>query len=90
MEAIGANGAVTTRRTKQDFAHQRQRLVDEAFPEAEGIRVILDNLNLHRAAASYGAFPPAQARRILRRLEFHCTPIQGSWLDMVEEELRVS
>jgi len=81
--------AVTDRRTKQDFAHQMQWLVDEAFPKAEVIRVILDNLNIHRAAALYEAFPPAEARRILRRLEFHYTPRHGSWLNMAELELSV-
>jgi len=81
--------AVTDHRPKQDFAHQMQWLVDEAFPEAEVIRVILDNLNIHRAAALYEAFPPAEARRILRRLEFHYTPLHGSWLNMAELELSV-
>ena len=81
--------AVTDRRTKQDFAHQMQWLADEAFPDAQVIRIILDNLNIHRAAALYEAFPPAEARRILRRLEFHYTPRHGSWLNMAELELSV-
>jgi hypothetical protein len=81
--------AVTDHRTKQDFAHQMQWLVDQAFPEAQVIRVILDNLNIHRPAALYEAFPPAEARRILRRLEFHYTPRHGSWLNMAELELSV-
>ena len=81
--------AVTDHRTKQDFAHQMQWLVDQAFPEAQVIQVILDNLNIHRPAALYEAFPPAEARRILRRLEFHYTPRHGSWLNMTELELSV-
>lgn len=81
--------AATDHRTKQDFAHQMQWLVDEAYPEAHVIRVILDNLNTHRAAALYEAFAPAEARRILRRLEFHYTPKHGSWLNMAELELSV-
>jgi hypothetical protein len=81
--------AVTDHRTKQDFAHQMQWLADEAFPDAQVIRVILDNLNIHRPAALYEAFPPAEARRILRRLQFHYTPRHGSWLNMAELELSV-
>jgi hypothetical protein len=81
--------AVTDHRTKQDFAHQMQWLVDEAFPLAQLIRVVLDNLNIHCAAALYEAFAPDEARRILRRLEFHYTPKHGSWLNMAELELSV-
>jgi hypothetical protein len=81
--------AVTDHRTKQDFAHQMQWLVDEAFPQAQLIRVVLDNLNIHRAAALYEALAPDEARRILRRLEFHYTPKHGSWLNMAELELSV-
>ena len=81
--------AVTERRTLLDFAQQMKWLVDEAYPEAEVVRVVLDNLNTHRAAALYKAFPPAEARRILKRLEFHYTPKHGSWLNMAELELGV-
>ena len=81
--------AVTERRTLVDFAQQMKWLVDEAYPEAEVVRVVLDNLNTHRAAALYEAFEPAEARRILKRLEFHYTPKQGSWLNMAELELGV-
>jgi DDE superfamily endonuclease len=81
--------AVTERRTMQDFAHQMRWLVDEAYPEAEVVRLVLDNLNTHRPASLYEAFPPAEARRILKRLEFHYTPKHGSWLNMAEMELRV-
>ncbi len=81
--------AVTTQRTKLDFAHQMQWLVDEAYPEAEVIRVVMDNLNTHKAASLYEAFAPAEARRIVKKLEFHYTPKHGSWLNMAEIELSV-
>ena len=61
-------------------------LVDRHFPDATKIRVVLDNLNTHTRAALYEAFPPAEARRILRKLEFHYTPVHGSWLNMAELE----
>lgn len=81
--------AVTDRRTKLDFAHQMQWLVDERHPDATMIRVVLDNLNTHRPAALYEAFAPAEARRILKKLEFHYTPKHASWLNMAELELSV-
>ncbi len=81
--------AVTERRTMVDFAHQMRWLVDEAYPEAEVVRVVLDNLNTHRPASLYQAFVPAEARRIVRRLEFHYTPKHGSWLNMAEIEFSV-
>lgn len=81
--------AITARRTKLDFAQQMKWLVDERYPDAQLIRVVLDNLSTHRAAALYEAFPPDEARRILRRLEFHYTPKHGSWLNMVELEISV-
>ena len=80
---------VTEHRTKIDFAHCMQYLVDELFPEAECIVVVLDNLNTHTPAALYEAFEPAEAKRILDRLEFHYTPKHGSWLNMVEIEIGV-
>ena len=81
--------AVTGRRTKVDFAAQMQQLVDVHYPAAERIRVVMDNLNTHKPASLYEAFPPAEARRLLRRLEFHYTPKHASWLDMAEIELSV-
>ena len=66
------------RRTMQDFALQTRWLVDEAYPEAEIIRVVLDNLNTYRPASLYEMFPSEEARRIVRRLEFHYTPEHGS------------
>ena len=72
-----------------DFAHQMKWLVDECHPAAELIRVVLDNLNTHKPASLYEAFTPAEARRILKKLEFHYTPKHGSWLNMAEIELSV-
>jgi hypothetical protein len=80
---------VTERRTKPDFAHQMKWLVEERYPEAEDIRVVLDNLNTHKAASLYEAFAPEEARRIIKKLEFHYTPRHGSWLNMAEIELSV-
>jgi transposase len=70
-----------------DFAECMRDLVDVHYPNAEKIRVVLDNLNTHRPGALYKAFPPEEARRILRRLEFHHTPAHASWLNMVEIEI---
>jgi len=80
---------VTERRTALDFAHQMKALVDLHFPEAERIRVVLDNLSTHTPWALYQAFEAAEARRIVRRLEFHYTPKHASWLDMAEIELSI-
>ena len=80
---------VTVQRTKLDFAHCMQYLVDELLPEADIIVVVLDNLNTHTPAALYEAFEPAEAKRIWDRLEFHYTPKHGSWLNMVEIEIGV-
>jgi hypothetical protein len=80
---------VTERRTKHDFAHQMRWLVDVAYPEVECIDVVLDNLNTHTFAALYETFPPAEARRLSRKLAFHYTPEHGSWLNMAEIEFSV-
>ena len=80
---------MTEHRTKIDYAHCIQWLVDEVYPHASCIRIVQDNLNTHTAAALYEAFEPAEARRILRRVEFHYTPKHGSWLNMAEIELNV-
>jgi hypothetical protein len=80
---------VTERRTKQDFAHQMKWLVDERYPTAEVIRVVLDQLNTHKPASLYDTFPPDEARRLRKKLEFHYTPKHGSWLNMAEIELSV-
>jgi hypothetical protein len=80
---------VTERRTKIDFAHCMRYLVDDLFPESDKVVVVLDNLNTHSPASLYEAFEPAEAKRILDRLEFHYTPKHGSWLNMVEIEIGV-
>ena len=80
---------VTARRTRVDFAAQMRLLVDDYFPQAGVIRVVLDNLNTHNPASLYEAFPPVEAKRILDRLEFHHTPKHGSWLNMAEIELSI-
>jgi transposase len=80
---------VTQRRTKTDWAHQIKELVDERYPEAERIVLVMDNLNTHTPASLYEAFEPAEARRLAQKLEIHCTPKHGSWLNMAEIELSV-
>lgn len=80
---------LTDRRTKLDYAEQIRWLVDRVYPEAEYIRIVQDNLNTHTSAALYEAFPPEEARRILRRVEFHYTPKHGSWLNMAEIEIGI-
>jgi transposase len=80
---------VTERRAAEDYAQCMRELVDVHYPNAEYIRVVQDNLSTHSAGALYQAFPPAEARRILRRLEFHYTPKHASWLNMVEIEIGV-
>ena len=80
---------VTEQRTARDFAHCLRELVDVHFPQAKVIRLVVDNLNTHSKASLYAHFPPAEASRIARKLEFHYTPRHGSWLDMAEIELSV-
>ena len=80
---------VTERRANADFAAQMRWLVDEGHPAAQRIRLVLDNLSTHKPAALYESYPPAEARRIMRKLEFHYTPTHGSWLNMAELELSV-
>jgi len=81
--------AVTERRTGVDFAYAIRDVVDGQYPEAEAVVLVLDNLNTHRPAALYEAFPPAEARRLLDRIEWHYTPTHGSWLNMAELEWSV-
>ena len=80
---------ITERHTMVDFAECMKWLVDVLYPDAILIRIVLDNLGTHKPAALYEAFPPEEARRILKKLEFHFTPKHGSWLDMAEIELSV-
>jgi len=80
---------VTDSRAAVDFATCMRELTDVHFPKAERIRVVLDNLSTHSAGALYQAFPACEARRVLRRLEFHYVPKHASWLNMVEIEIGV-
>ncbi len=80
---------ITDQRTAQDFAVCMRDLVDVHYPQAELVRIVLDNLSTHTAGALYETFPAPEAHRILRRLEFHYTPKHASWLNMVEIELGV-
>ena len=78
--------ATATKKT-DDFAELMRELVDVHYPEAERIRVVLDNYSTHQPAALYRAFPAPEALRLLRQLEFHYTPKHASWLNMVEIEI---
>jgi len=80
---------VTNQRTMIDFAHCMKDLVDIHFPDAEGIIVVMDNLNTHKLASLYHTFPPEEAKRIIDKLEIHYTPKHGSWLNMAEIEFSV-
>jgi DDE superfamily endonuclease len=80
---------VTERRTARDFAEVLRWLVEDVHPDAEKVVLVLDNLNTHKVASLYEAFPPEQARRIAERLEIHHTPKHGSWLNVAEIELSV-
>jgi hypothetical protein len=80
---------VTERRTAKDFADVVRWLAEDVHPEAEKLVLVMDNLNTHKPASLYEAFPPEQARRIAERLEIHYTPKHGSWLNVAEIELSV-
>jgi hypothetical protein len=80
---------VTQRRAAEDFATCMRELADVHYPEAEHIRLVLDNLSTHSAGALYQTFPADEARRVLRRSEFHYVPKHASWLNMVEIEIGV-
>ena len=80
---------VTDRHTAIDYAHALKDLADTHFPDAETIVLVQDNLNTHKPASLYEAFPAAEARRLAMRFEWHYTPKHGSWLDMAESELGV-
>lgn len=81
--------AVTDRRAIPDFAAQMKWLCEEKYPDAEVIRVVLDNLNVHALGSLFATYPPEEAWRLVRRLEFHFTPKHASWLNMAELELSV-
>jgi len=80
---------VTERRTAKDFAEVLRWLVEDVHPDAAKVVLVMDNLNTHKVASLYEAFPPEQARRIAARLEIHHTPKHGSWLNVAEIELSV-
>ena len=80
---------VTERKTNRDFAGLIRRLVDEWYPGVEKIVLVLDNLSTHSPAALYETFAPAEARRLVEKLEWHYTPRHGSWLNVAEMELSV-
>jgi hypothetical protein len=80
---------VTERRTAQDFAEVLRWLVEDLHDDADKVVLVVDNLNTHKPAALYEAFPPEQARRIAERIEWHYTPKHGSWRNMAEIELSV-
>jgi len=81
--------SVSAHRAAIDYAHVLKALSDVHFPHAEAITLVQDNLNTHTPASLYRAFPPAEARRIADRFEWHYTPKHGSWLNMAEAELSV-
>jgi len=78
---------VTERRTSVDWAHQIRELLEGYYPEAERVRLVVDNLNTHKIASLYEAFAPEEARRLAKRPELHYTPKHGSWLNIAEIEL---
>lgn len=74
-------------RTANDWAHQMKWLIDDVYPNAEKIVLVMDNLNTHTIGSFYKAFPSDEAFRLAQKLEIHCTPKHGSWLDIAEIEL---
>ena len=75
------------RRTKKDWAHQVKWVIDNQYPDAEKVVLVMDNLNTHVISSFYETFPPEEAFRLAQRLEIHYTPKHGSWLDIAEVEL---
>ena len=80
---------VTNRRTRRDYAECLKELVDVHYPQAVKIRLVQDNLNTHDGASLYEAFPPAEARGLLDKIEWHYTPKHGSWVNMAETEIGI-
>lgn len=76
-------------RTKEDFAHVIKDILDQQFPDAQGVRLVMDNLNTHTPASLYEVFSPDEARRLTSKIEIHYTPKHASWLDMAEIEISV-
>jgi len=81
--------SVTPRRTKQDFAHFVKKIIDEVYPMANKVRIVLDNLNTHFEGSFYETFSKREAERILNRIEFYYTPKHASWLNMAEIEINI-
>jgi transposase len=81
--------AITEHRTRKDWASQIKEMLDERYPEAIKVRLVMDNLNTHSIASLYETFDPKEARRLAERLDIHYTPKHGSWLNMAEIELSV-
>lgn len=81
--------AITDRRTRKDWALQIKDMLDNRYPDAEKVRLVMDNLNTHSMASLYETFDPKEARRLAERLDIHYTPKHGSWLNMAEIELSV-
>jgi transposase len=80
---------VTEHRTRKDWALQIKQMLDEHYPDAIKVRLVMDNLNTHNVASLYETFEPKEARRLAERLDIHYTPKHGSWLNMAEIELSV-
>jgi hypothetical protein len=80
---------ITERRTRKDWAQQIKQMLDERYPDAVQVRLVMDNLNTHSVASLYETFKPSEARRLAERLDIHFTPKHGSWLNMAEIELSV-
>lgn len=89
VEPLGGNRQVdiTERRTREDWAHFIKDMLEERYPDAEKVVLVMDNLNTHNTASLYTTFPPEVARRLAERLEIHHTPKHGSWLNIAEIEL---
>ena len=81
--------AITERHTRKDWAQQIKGMLDERYPDAVQVRLVMDNLNTHNIASLYETFEPQEARRLAVRLDIHHTPKHGSWLNMAEIELSV-
>ena len=81
--------AITETRTRKDWANFIKKILDEHYPQARKIRLVMDNLNTHKIASLYETFEPEEARRLANRLEIHYTPKHGSWLNIAETELSV-
>jgi len=91
VEPLGGKRKVkiTEHRTRIDWAHFIKEMLEDRYPEAEKVVLVMDNLNTHTSASLYQAFSPEEARRLTERLEIHYTPKHGSWLDIAEIELSV-